>query len=62
MCLSKIVMTAGLALSAFRVALGSIVDDDGNRASVLPVPAMGTIFSGPDLTWRAIRRVSPPPA
>ncbi len=52
--LSKIVITAGLALWVFLVTLGNLTDYESNWAFVRHVLALDTIFSGSSLTWRAI--------
>lgn len=52
--LSKITITAGLALWAFLVTLGNLTDYDSNRAFVQHVLAMDSIFPDSTLTWRAV--------
>lgn len=52
--LSKIVMTAGLAIWTFFVVFGNVTDYGSNWLFVQHVLAMDTIFPGSTLTWRAI--------
>jgi predicted small integral membrane protein len=52
--LSKLLMTAGLAVWAFLVTLGNLTDYDSNWRFVRHVLAMDSIFAGSTLTWRAI--------
>lgn len=52
--LSKIVITGGLALFAFLVALGNITDPGSNWAFVQHVLSMDTVFPNSTLTWRAV--------
>ena len=52
--LSKIVITAGLALWAFLVTLGNLSDYESNWAFVQHVLAMDTVFPDSTLTGRAI--------
>ncbi len=56
--LSKLLMTAGLALWAFLVTLGNVIDYDSNWQFVRHVLAMDTIFAGSALTGRAITNPS----
>lgn len=52
--LSKVVMTAGLALFCFLVTLGNLADYGTNWLFVHHVLAMDTIFPASTLKWRAI--------
>lgn len=52
--LSKIILTGGIALFAFLVALNNLVDPGSNWTFVQRVLSMDTVFPDSTLTWRAI--------
>jgi len=52
--LSKVVLTAGIALWTFLVAFGNITDYQTNWAFVQHVMSMDTIFPGSTIAWRAL--------
>lgn len=52
--LSKIIVSGGLALWAFLVMLGNVLDYDSNLAFVRHVLAMDTVFADTTLKGRAI--------